>query len=58
MVKGKKGLGKGIESLIEDYGVPQEIEKAEQPDIYLKISQVSQTESSHGKILMRTPWKS
>ncbi|MCI8674401.1 MAG: ParB/RepB/Spo0J family partition protein [Lachnospiraceae bacterium] len=40
MVKGKKGLGKGIESLIEDYGVPQEIEKAEQPDIYLKISQV------------------
>ncbi len=40
MVKGKKGLGKGIESLIEDYGVPQKIEKAEQPDIYLKISQV------------------
>lgn len=40
MVKGKKGLGKGIESLIEDYGVPQEIEKAEQPDVYLKISQV------------------
>lgn len=33
-------MGKGIESLIEDYGVPQEIEKAEQPDIYLKISQV------------------
>lgn len=40
MVKGKKGLGKGIESLIEDYGVPQEIEKAEQPDVYLKISLV------------------
>lgn len=40
MVKGKKGLGKGIESLIEDYGMPQEIEKTEQPDVYLKISQV------------------
>lgn len=40
MVKGKKGLGKGLDSLIEDYGVPQEIEKAEHPDVYLKISQV------------------
>lgn len=40
MVKGKKGLGKGIESLIEDYGMPQEIEKSDQPDVYLKISQV------------------
>lgn len=40
MVKGKKGLGKGIESLIEDYGMPQEIEKTEQPEVYLKISQV------------------
>lgn len=40
MVKGKKGLGKGLDSLIEDYGVPQEIEKADHPDVYLKISQV------------------
>lgn len=40
MVKGKKGLGKGLDSLIEDYGVPQEIEKADRPDFYLKISQV------------------
>ena len=39
MVKGKKGLGlgKGLESLIE---IPEEIEKADQPEIYLKISQV------------------
>ena len=40
MVKGKKGLGKGLDSLIEDYGVPQEIEKVDRPDVYLKISQV------------------
>lgn len=40
MVKGKKGLGKGIESLIENYGVPQEIEKSDRPDFFLKISQV------------------
>ena len=39
MGKGKKGLGlgKGLESLIE---IPEEIEKADQPEIYLKISQV------------------
>ena len=36
MVKGKKGLGlgKGLESLIE---IPEEIEKADQPEIYFDI---------------------
>lgn len=42
MVKGKKGLGKGIDSLIQDHlmDLPQEKEKAEHPDLYLKLSQV------------------
>lgn len=42
MVKGKKGLGKGIESLIEDYETEtlQETEKEVSPDLFLKITQI------------------
>lgn len=51
MVKGKRGLGKGIDSLIQDHSMelPQETEKAERPDLYLKLSQVEPNRSQPRK---------
>lgn len=54
MVKGKMGLGKGIESLIQDHSLdmPDEMSKSgeQQPDTYLSLAQIEPNRSQPRKV--------
>jgi len=54
MVKGKKGLGRGIESLIQDYtlDMPEELAKVqgEEPDTSLKLTQIEPNRNQPRKV--------
>ena len=52
MVKGKKGLGKGIESLIQNQisDMIEESVKEEKPDTYLKVSMIDPNRNQPRKV--------
>lgn len=52
----RKGLGKGLDSLIPNTGVLSETNAPEQkPDIFVKLSRIEPNKDQPRKILMRTP---